>query len=415
MREKKPHLLIYSQCHIYGGSERLMQSIYKNEKLNSLYTITFSYLYFNDYKKGLERDNTSYTKPLKLHALLLLSNGNVFHKINSFIGGGFLRKLIKLPFFLIQKSGFYGLWNYPFFFVYLLLKKPNIVHINNGGYPAAETCNQLARVLILFPKIRVIYQANNKAVLSKTWYAKVFDSFINKGVDMFLTHSRQNMESLIARGFNSKKVTSFVSQFSESIAALGDAGKYANKLKFTLCMVGFLSYRKGQMFVLQALVSLRESHPDIYAHIELNLVGDGDENANLLAYAKANNLLSLVNFLGNRSDYIGYIKQCDVFLLTSIESEDLPLVLISAMESAKCIVASQFAGIADLLHHNFDSLLIAPNKETLVQDITKSIVWLYENPMDKCKFERNVLSTFNKAFSKERYAENLISLYTQHK
>lgn len=76
-----------------------MQSIYKNEKLNSLYTITFSYLYFYDYKKGLERDNRNYDKLLNLQGLLLLSNGNLFHKINGFIEGGLFRKFIKLPFF----------------------------------------------------------------------------------------------------------------------------------------------------------------------------------------------------------------------------------------------------------------------------------------------------------------------------
>jgi glycosyltransferase involved in cell wall biosynthesis len=385
-----------------------MQSIYKNRWVREKFHVTFSYLFFKDYKNGLERDNKGYEGPLKIDPLPLLSIGNLFNQINLILRNRPLRRLIKLPFYLLQRFGFFVPWNYLVFVFYLRREDPDVVHINNGGYPAAETCNQLARVLLFFPRIRVIYQVNNQAIYSKSIYSRFFDWVINSSVDVFLTHSKQNRERLLKRGFPIDKLRTFPSFFKETIQG---SSEYRDKDKFTLCVVGFLSYRKGQMFLLEVFVSIRESHPEVFENMLLNLVGNGEEEFQLKEYVEKNNLQDHVAFLGQRSDYISFINNCDLYMLTSIEGEDLPLVLITAMERGKCIIASNFAGISDVLTHGKDAYLIEPIKQTFILDIKEAVLKLHADKKLREDFSKNVRDTFNNTFGEEIYAARLLELY----
>lgn len=409
MKLHKPSLLIFSQCNLYGGSERLMLSIYKNKFITEQFNVVFSYSYFRDYELGLKRDNISLNKFVNFSPLYLLTNGNLFHKINLKFSTRSFRRFLKIPFFLIELTGIYALWNSIYFIFLLIIKKPDIVHINNGGYPAAKACNQLARVLILFPTIRVIYQVNNKAVIKTNFLSRLKDNFINSSVDFFLTHSVQNRIALIERGFEANKIITFPSYFDEPITSQTFLIK--NRDKFELCMVGFLSYRKGQYFLLKALKEILELDHPIKNMIRVNLVGDGEDSFKLEKYINDNKLNEYVNLLGNRSDYLNFIKSCDIYMMTSVEGEDLPLVLLSAMHCGKCIIASDFAGISDLLTNEYDSLLISPNIETIKSDLVRSIIYLFENPKVRESLSSNVLHTFDTKLGEEKYANNLLNIY----
>ena len=97
--------------------------------------------------------------------------------------------MLKVPMHLIELTGLYALWNSIYLFIFLLNSKPDVVHINNGGYPAARACNQLAFIINFFPSIRVVYQVNNKAVLRAGFWGRIKDTWVGKSVDLFVTHS----------------------------------------------------------------------------------------------------------------------------------------------------------------------------------------------------------------------------------
>jgi hypothetical protein len=64
----KKKLLIFSQCVIYGGCERLMFSIYGNDTINDNFNVTFSYSYFKEYKNELKLDISNH----KIKAIIIL-------------------------------------------------------------------------------------------------------------------------------------------------------------------------------------------------------------------------------------------------------------------------------------------------------------------------------------------------------
>jgi glycosyltransferase involved in cell wall biosynthesis len=411
MKLQKPTLLIFSQCYIYGGSERLMQSIYKNPYILDEYDIVYSYSYFKDYKIGLKRDIETHNLKTIFKPLYLLTNGDIFNKINLKLNNKPLRRLIKLPFFLIEMTGLYAIWNIIYFFIYLLILKPDVVHINNGGYPAAKACNQLALILNLFPSIKVIYQVNNKAIEKTNFISRNKDKWISRNISFFLTHSLENKIALIKRGFKETNVTNFPSYFNETILSSNLKPIDIRKGRFTLSMVGFLSFRKGQLFLLEALLEIKRLDYSVYCDIQLNFVGDGENKFILEDFIKKNNLTENVKLWGNRPDYIQFIKECDLYMLTSVEGEDLPLVLLTAMQYNRCIIASDFAGISEMLTHQFDAFLVKPNLSTIARDIANAIIYLYKNPEIRDAFSKNVAQTFIENLGEEKYAKNLLKLY----
>ncbi len=397
---------------MYGGSERLMQSIYKNKSILDKFDITFSYSYFKDYKDGLMRDCKNQVTRAKFQPLYLLTNGDIFNKINLRLSNKWLRRMFKIPFHLLELTGIYALYNSIYLFLLLLNAKPEIVHINNGGYPAASACNLLALVLNFYPSIRVVYQVNNKAVVKAGFWGRLKDKWIRKSVDLFLTHSKQNREALVQRGFNGQTVKTIPSYFNESIIDSKLSVNEITKRRFTLCMVGFLSHRKGQLYLLKALTEIRKRNHPLIENIQVNFVGDGEERFTLMKYIEEHSLNDIVTLWGGRSDYIHFIQECDVYMMTSVEGEDLPLVLLSAMQSKRCIIASDFAGISDLLTHQYDAFLVNPNLDTIASDIADGIIYLYEHSEVRKTLSENVEHTFNEKLGEEKYARNLMEMYT---
>jgi glycosyltransferase involved in cell wall biosynthesis len=414
MIKKKTKLLIFSQCYIYGGSERLMQSIYKNKYILNDYDITFSYSYFKDYKSGLEQDSMNQIFQTKFQPLYLLTNGDIYNKINLRYGNKILRRIFKMPLHFVELTGLYALWNSFYLFIFLLYSKPNVVHINNGGYPAAPACNEFSFILFFFPSIRVIYQVNNKAVRKKGFWGVIKDWFIGMSVDIFLTHSIQNRKALIYRGFKENKVKTIPSYFNETILESKLSIDQITKRNFTLCMVGFLSHRKGQLFLLKALLEIRKRNHPLIDNLQVNIVGDGEERFKLIKYIEENNLQKIVTLWGSRSDYYIFIKECHLYMMTSVEGEDMPLVLLTAMQCRRCIIASDFAGISDLLTHNYDAFLISPNLNSIVCEIADAIIYLYEHPNVRKSLAENVEHTFNEKLGEKKYAENLMELYKKN-
>lgn len=411
MNNPKPTLLIFSQCHIYGGSERLMQSIYKNQFIASKYNVIFSYSYFKDYKKGIDRDCANQRIDAKFQPLYLLTNGDIFNKINLKFSNKLVRKGLKIPLFSLELIGLYAFWNYIYLYLYLLSVRPMVLHINNGGYPAAKACNQLAKVALFFVKIKVIYQVNNKTFPAKGVLSKILDFFMSMSVDVFLTHSKQNKEALINRGFDSSKVVSIPSYFNETIFNETFRSTSKNKEDFILCVVGFLCYRKGQMYLLKSLLLIKESNPELFSKLHLNLIGDGEDRFILKKFIEDNGLSKLVTLWGDRPDYINFIIECNLFLIPSVEGEDLPLVLLTAMQNKKCIVASGFAGITDLLTNGYDGILVKPNADTIAIDLSEAIIKLYLDSAMRDKMSENVWETFNVKLGEEKYANNLMNIY----
>ena len=407
----KKKLLIFTQCVIYGGCDRLMQSIYNNTYITNEFDITYAYSYSSGYKKQLNLDLINKKNlELKLLPLILLTNGTLFYNINKLIENNYLKKIIKLPFHIIYKLGIYSIWNYIYLFIFFIKNKSHIVHINNGGYPAAEGCNQFTILLTIFPKTKIIYQVNNTA--KKIDYFSFSDYLVNHRVNKFLTHSYVNKKSLIKRGFDENKIHSFPSYFNDTFSTLNDKSPDTFKNNFiNIVNVGLLTKHKGQINLLKAILKIKNNNFDVFKQIRLFLIGDGEDENKLLKYVIENKIRDSIFFLGRRQDYYLYIKYCDIFIISSIESEDLPLVLLSSMQYGKPIISTSIAGISELLKNNFDSILINPDLDKIVDNLYYSIIELVKDENKRKYLSINVKKNYEENLTQKNYSMNILNLY----
>jgi glycosyltransferase involved in cell wall biosynthesis len=133
--------------------------------------------------------------------------------------------------------------------------------------------------------------------------------------------------------------------------------------------VGRLTRQKGVHDLLEALAILRrEGRP-----LDLTIVGDGPERANLKARARALGLP--VTFTGEVTpDEVAYhLRDKRVFVLPSLE-EGLGLVVAEALTQGVPVVATRSGGIPDLLVDPESGLLVPPSSPPALADAIRAVV-----------------------------------------
>ena len=122
-----------------------------------------------------------------------------------------------------------------------------------------------------------------------------------------------------------------------------------------LLFVGRLAAVKGVPVLFEALAKARQTRPDLY----LTLIGDGPERAALEAEAKP--LGDAVRFVGYQSqDAVARaLMQNDALVLPSF-AEGVPVVLMEAMAAGLPVVATQIAGIPELVQNGICGILVPP-------------------------------------------------------
>ena len=405
----KCKILYISECYIYGGSERSIINIanYMAEQPDT--KVYFAYRYYIKYQLGVERDLSHKVKALPLP---LLSNSTFFQRLNLTSAEKLIKKIIKLPFLFMEKIGFYTPYNYLVLRNIIRRIKPDMIHVNNGGYPASFIC-QIAIFAAKHSGVdKIVYHINNPAQKQGVFLDKVIDKKINQYVNYFITASKQALESLSQkRFFDDKKLVQVYNTIENPIISKSkdEICKYNHISidKYILCEVAFLSERKGQIYILKALDKIRILHPDIFSLLVLFLVGDGEDYDKLKQYCE-NNALSNVIFTGYQANYNDYISCSDIFLLPSIRGEDMPLAVLSAMNLAKPIIASNVAGIAEEIEHQISGILL--NVEQL-DNLYIEIIKLFRDCDLRNFYAANARQRFDANFSQPVVYEKIKSLY----
>jgi len=410
----KRKLLIYSDCYIYGGSERLMSFLIKNPLIQENYNITFAYRNHKIYQNGINKEFNDQEKGELLFPVSIISNSTLIYKINLTKFPVIFKLILKSILILIDITRIYSCYNIISHIITIKKILPDIIHINNGGYPGAKSCNSMVLAAKLLHIKHIVYQINNIAQKRTGLFDRQIDHFINKSISCFITASKLASDKLIKeRKFQVTKIKQLPNTVIDESPTLSRVELLydlsINPSDFILCTVGFLTKRKGQQFLLEALYQISQKQPEIFENIRLILVGDGEERQFLLDFVEKHKLVSNVFFIGYQSRSINYINACDVFVLPSIANEDMPLVVLSAMSKGKTIIATDFAGIREEIENGVSGILISPKIDTIAIDLANKIVELYKNR--DYLFGEEANKRFNNLFSNQVYGQALINIY----
>ena len=142
------------------------------------------------------------------------------------------------------------------------------------------------------------------------------------------------------------------------LAVLPKARKHIGGAPPKIICVGRLSPEKGHFGLLEALAEIA-SHG---AEFELIIVGDGPTEPSIKHRASQLGLLERIRFAGALPEFetLAEISAADVLVLPSL-MEGLPVVLIEAMALHRPVLASQVAGIPELIDGSGAGLLFTPS------------------------------------------------------
>lgn len=164
---------------------------------------------------------------------------------------------------------------------------------------------------------------------------------------------------------------------------------------FTICSVGRLSIEKGYDRLLKVTKKLNEEN-----NVNLFVIGEGEEREKLQDYIKENRLEEKVKLLGFKKNPYSYMKQCDLFISTSL-SEGFSLVLAEAIVLEIPIISTNTAGASELLQEGRYGLLVENTEEAIYDGIKKVIenVKEYKTLKEKVK-ERKKFFKLEEVISK---------------
>ncbi|NEO74702.1 glycosyltransferase family 4 protein, partial [Moorena sp. SIO3H5] len=150
-----------------------------------------------------------------------------------------------------------------------------------------------------------------------------------------------------------------------------------------LLFIGRLAAAKGLPILLESLVTLQKKYPNIL----LTVIGDGPERKQLEAKTIQLGLSGNVDYVGAKSQtqVREYLQQTDIFVMSSF-AEGVPVVLMEAMETGIPVVATQIAGVSELVEHQINGYLVPPGDTTSLSD---HIDILLNNPDIRVLFGAN--------------------------
>ena len=141
--------------------------------------------------------------------------------------------------------------------------------------------------------------------------------------------------------------------------------------RFLIGAVGRLSDEKGFDLLIRSLGELAKMGEDV----QLVILGEGGERANLEKLVAQLGLQDRVTLPGWQTDVRGYFEAMDAFALSS-HREGLPNVLLEAMALEVPVVATRVNGVPRLVQDGRNGFLVEPGN---VEALTTALLGLVRN------------------------------------
>ncbi len=170
-----------------------------------------------------------------------------------------------------------------------------------------------------------------------------------------------------------------------------------------LVMVARMAKPKDHALLLTALSRLK------HLSWSLDLCGDGPLEGEIRKQAAELGISNRVRFLGFRGDTAAYLKQAQIFVLTS-RFEALPYTVLEAMRAGLPVVASDVGGISEAVTPNHTGLL-APSGD--VDALTGNLTELIGDAALRKKLGDAGRQRYLKHFTFENMRDNTLRIYQE--
>jgi glycosyltransferase involved in cell wall biosynthesis len=163
--------------------------------------------------------------------------------------------------------------------------------------------------------------------------------------------------------------------------------------KFEILQVGSLHWKKGQLYLIQAMSLLKERN----FSFRLRIIGEGKERLNIEAEIKRLNVGDVVELMGSKTqaEVAQLLPTADCYVQSSV-SEGIPVAIMEAMACELPVIATQITGIPELVIQDKTGYLVPLADPTA---LAEAIITVKENPEKAKQLGKNgrewVLQEFN--------------------
>lgn len=327
------------------------------------------------------------TKMFRLYPSIRLIPQEEFKRIDPVLfpdsGKNVFLKIVRFTFFLPA---------YVFSLVVLFVRfskmlrrlRPNIVYVNNGGYPGSIEARMFAICSKLHGSSLILMVINNIARdyhHYSRWPDFILDKFVVRSVDLFITGSQTAAQKLrqvlrlsseavisIPNGIRERALLDTLFSVEPNIDHIPRDAKIVGS-------VGLLEKRKGHIYFLEAIDILTNDLNVNLDNVFFLIEGSGPEKSYLSEEIRRRNLDSKVNLVEVSGDIYGFIERFYVLVHPSIADEDFPNIVLESMMLGVPVVASSIAGTMEQIVNGLTGLLVQPrNAVELSQAIRKILL-----------------------------------------
>ncbi len=170
-------------------------------------------------------------------------------------------------------------------------------------------------------------------------------------------------------------------------------------------MVGRLGWKKGYPHALEAVALLRTRYPNL----EVEIVGDGTDRADLEALATRLALGDTVHFLGRREDVPDLLPRWSIYALSSV-IEGMPNALLEAMAAGLAVVSTTAGGCGEVVTNGESGLLVPPADPRALAD---ALDQLLSDPPLRERLGQNARTRVLQEFSLDAMMAAMDRLYVE--
>ncbi len=241
---------------------------------------------------------------------------------------------------------------------------PEIVHIQDGGYPGAYSC-LAAAVAAHESGARTVFMVNNLARGydgPMRWFDRSWDRRAVGSVDLWVTGSSAAAARLaevleLAPGAvrvvpNGVDLRLPRLGRDEALSRIG-----VDPSRLVVAQIANLERRKGHEHLLRAIVIMRDRGASIPVFV---LEGDGPDRGRIASMVGRLGLERDVVMPGRLEHVPDLMEAADVLVLPSVTDEDFPNVVLEAMGYGKPVVASRIAGVPEQVADGETGILVEP-------------------------------------------------------
>lgn len=360
----KPRILFHSECTFFAGCERMLINFFNDQDLRSEFDISFvtgNSMRYIDELTALHQPDF-YVCPLRFPKHFHPSQDFKFApRIVSVLCRKVTEVLYRIPLIVVDVC---------LLIPHLKRIAPDVVHINNGGYPG----NLSSRAMVLAARItgvRSIYMVVNNEAMGydqiHRWFDRPVDWLISRSISNFITGSTSSSKKLtFLLKLRDQKVLSFPNGVifraaDESIlltkSRVGIEEGYSGLIGL---VVSRFEHRKGHSVLLDAIFNLRQRGLVSDKNLRIIFEGSGPEFQVILEKIKSLDLASMIIIVRDERNIANLYNLSDFLISPSIGEEDFSNVISESMSHGLCVIATKVGGAPEQVVDGVTGFLVAP-------------------------------------------------------